>query len=82
MENIYYSSEIEYLFIKKIQQMIDLQYKPMKKEIIDIILQELLELQNILKNKNTTNTIKDESSNWDRFRNYIQLCWMVERKSL
>lgn len=64
MDNIYYSSEIEYLFVKKIQQMIDLQYKPMKKEIVDIILQELLELENILKNKNTKNTIKDESSNW------------------
>ena len=65
MENIYYQSEIEYLFVKKIQQMIDLQYKPMKKEIVDIILQELLELENILKNKDTTNTIKDESSNWN-----------------
>ncbi len=65
MDNIYYQSEIEYLFVKKIQQIIDLQYNPMKKEIVDIILEELLELQNILKNKNTTNTIKDESSNWN-----------------
>ena len=65
MDNIYYQSEIEYLFVKKIQQMIDLQYKPIKKEIVDIILQELLELENILKNKDTTNTIKDESSNWN-----------------
>jgi hypothetical protein len=65
MDNIYYSSEIEYLFVKKIQQMIDLQYRPMKKEIVDIILQELLEFENILKNKNTKNNIKDESSNWN-----------------
>ena len=66
MENIYYSSEIEYLFVKKIQQMIDLQYKPIKKEIVDIILQELLDLENILKNKNTKiNINKDESSNWN-----------------
>ena len=65
MDNIYFQSEIEYLFVKKIQQMIDLQYKPMKKEIVDIILQELLELENILKNKNTTNTIKDESRYWN-----------------
>lgn len=65
MDNIYYQSEIEYLFVKKIQQMIDLQYIPIKKEIVDIILRELLELENILKNKDTTNTIKDESSNWD-----------------
>ena len=65
MDNIYYQSEIEYLFVKKIQQIIDLQYNPMKKEIVDIILDELLELENILKNKNTTNTIKDESSNWN-----------------
>lgn len=65
MDNIYYQSEIEYLFVKKIQQMIDLQYVPIKKEIVDIILQELLELENILKNKNTKNNIKDESSNWN-----------------
>lgn len=65
MDNIYYSSEIEYLFVKKIQQMIDLQYKPIKKEIVDIILEELLEFENILKNKNTKNNIKDESSNWN-----------------
>ena len=65
MENIYYSSEIEYLFVKKIQQMIDLQYVPIKKEIVDIILQELEDLENILKNKNTINIIKDESSNWN-----------------
>lgn len=65
MDNIYYQSYIEYLFVKKIQQMIDLQYKPIKKEIVDIILLELLELQNILKNKNTKNTIKNESSNWN-----------------
>ena len=65
MENIYYSSEIEYLFVKKIQQMIDLQYVPIKKEIVDIILQELENLENILKNKNTINIIKDESSNWN-----------------
>ena len=65
MDNIYYSSEIEYLFVKKIQQMIDLQYKPLKKEIVDIILQELLEFENILKNKITKNNIKDESSNWN-----------------
>ena len=65
MDNIYYQSEIEYLFVKKIQQMIDLQYVPMKKIIVDIILQECKDLENILKNKNTTNTIKDESSNWN-----------------
>ena len=65
MDNIYYQSEIEYLFVKKIQQMIDLQYKPMKKEIVDIILEELLELENILKNKDSINTIKDESCNWN-----------------
>lgn len=66
MENIYYQSEIEYLFVKKIQQMIDLQYKNMKKEIVDIILLELKDLENILKNKDIKNNInKDESSNWD-----------------
>ena len=65
MDNIYHQSEIEYLFVKKIQQMIDLQYKPIKKEIVDIILIECKELENILKNKDTKNNIKDESSNWN-----------------
>jgi hypothetical protein len=51
MENIYYSSNIEYLFVKKIQQIMDLQYMPIKKEIVDIILEELKDLENILKSK-------------------------------
>ena len=57
MENIYYSSNIEYLFVKKIQQMLDLQYKPIKKEIVDIILSEL---DKILKNKEYIINIDDE----------------------
>ena len=51
MENIYYSSNIEYLFVKKIQQIMDLKYMPIKKEIVDIILEELKDLENILKSK-------------------------------
>ena len=34
MDNIYYQSEIEYLFVKKIQQMIDLQYNLLKKKLL------------------------------------------------
>jgi hypothetical protein len=48
MENIYYSSNIEYLFVKKIQQILDLQYEPIKKQIVEIILEEL---DKLLKNK-------------------------------
>jgi hypothetical protein len=48
MENIYYSSNIEYLFLKKIQQILDLQYEPIKKQIVEIILEEL---DKLLKNK-------------------------------
>ena len=57
MENIYYSSNIEYIFVIKIQQMLDLQYEPIKKEIIDIILSEL---NNILKNKQYIINIENE----------------------
>ena len=60
MENIYYSSNIEYMFVKKIQQMLDLQYEPIKKEIVNII---LLELDKILKNKEYILNIKDERTN-------------------
>ena len=48
MENIYYSSNIEYMFVKKIQQMLDLQYEPIKKEIVDIILSELTDEELVL----------------------------------
>ena len=57
MENIYYSSNIEYMFVKKIQQILDLQYEPIKKEIVDIILSEL---DKILKNKEYIINIEDE----------------------
>jgi len=57
MENIYYSSNIEYMFVKKIQQMLDLQYEPIKKEIVDIISSEL---DKILKNKEYIINIEDE----------------------
>ena len=54
MDNIFYQSQIEYLFVKKIDQVLNLQYDIYKKQIIKIILDELDELDKnkLLKNKN------------------------------
>tara|TARA_B110000211_G_scaffold82146_1_gene96140 strand:- start:382 stop:555 length:174 start_codon:yes stop_codon:yes gene_type:complete len=55
MDNIFYQSQIEYLFIKKIDQVLNLQYDEYKKQIIKIILDELdeneLDKNKLLKNK-------------------------------
>ena len=51
MDNIYYQSQIEYNFIKKLSTILDLQYEEYKKQIIKIILQELDDKNNkLLKN--------------------------------
>ena len=54
MDNIFYQSQIEYLFVKKIDNVLNLQYDIYKKQIIKIILDELDELDKnkLLKNKN------------------------------
>ena len=57
MENIYYTSNIEYLFVKKIQQILDLQYEPIKKQIVEIILEVL---DKLLKNKDNKMNINNE----------------------
>ena len=44
MDNIFYQSQIEYLFVKKIDNVLNLQYDIYKKQIIKIILDELDEL--------------------------------------
>ena len=41
MDNIFYQSQIEYLFVKKIDQVLNLQYDIYKKQIISIIIDEL-----------------------------------------
>ena len=41
MENIFYQSQIEYLFVKKIDQILKLQYDEYKKQIIMILQDEL-----------------------------------------
>ena len=51
MDNIYYQSQIEYTFLSKLSTILDLQYEEYKKQIIEIILQELHEKNNkLLKN--------------------------------
>jgi hypothetical protein len=50
MDNIFYQSQIEYLFVKKIDNVLNLQYDIYKKQIIKIILDELDE-NNYLKIK-------------------------------
>ena len=54
MDNIFYQSQIEYLFVKKIDNVLNLKYDIYKKQIIKIILDELDELDEnkLLKNKN------------------------------
>ena len=61
MDNIFYQSQIEYLFVKKIDNVLNLQYDIYKKQIIKIILDELdenkllenkLDENKLLKNKN------------------------------
>ena len=54
MDNIFYQSQIEYLFVKKMDNVLNLQYDIYKKQIIKIILGELDELDEnkLLKNKN------------------------------
>ena len=55
MDNIFYQSQIEYLFVKKIDNVLNLQYDIYKKQIIKIILDELdeneLDKNKLLKNK-------------------------------
>lgn len=40
MENIFYQSEIEYLFAKRFDQILKLQYEEYKKQIVYLILDE------------------------------------------
>jgi len=40
MENIFYQSEIEYLFAKRLDQILKLQYEEYKKQIVYLILDE------------------------------------------
>jgi len=49
MDNIFYQSQVEYLFIKKIDQILELQYNEYKRQIIKLILEELND-ENYLKN--------------------------------
>ena len=52
MENIYYSSNISQLFISDFTNMIDLQFNDYKKQIIQIIIKEIINKDKLLKNKN------------------------------
>ena len=49
MDNIYYQSQIEYKFLSKLSTILDLQYEEYKKQIIEIILEELNKNFKILK---------------------------------
>jgi hypothetical protein len=59
MDNIFYQSEIEYLFVKKIDQVLNLQYDEYKKQIITIILDELD--NKLLKTKSKDKEYNDDS---------------------
>ena len=52
MENIYYRSKISYQFIKDLSNILDLQYKEYKKQIIKVILEECNNKFKIFENYN------------------------------
>ena len=52
MENIFYQSEIEYLFAKRFDQILKLQYEEYKKQIVYLILDEANKKFNKKFNKN------------------------------
>ena len=52
METIYYSSDISLLFISEFTSIIDLQFNEYKKQIIQIIIREIINKDKLLKTKN------------------------------
>ena len=56
MQNIYYSSDISQLFISDFTSIIDLQFNEYKKQIIQIIIEEIINKDKLLKTKNSKNT--------------------------
>ena len=52
MQNIYYSSDISQLFISDFTSIIDLQFNEYKKQIIQIIIEEIINKDKLLKTKN------------------------------
>ena len=52
MQNIYYSSDISQLFISDFTSIIDLQFNEYKKQIIQIIIDEVINMDKLLKTKN------------------------------
>ena len=53
MQNIYYSSDISQLFISDFTSIVDLQFNEYKKQIIQIIIEEIINKDKLLKTKNT-----------------------------
>ena len=51
MQNIYYSSDISQLFISEFTSIIDLQFNEYKKQIIQIIIEEIIIKDKLLKTK-------------------------------
>ena len=56
MQNIYYSSDISQLFISDFTSIIDLQFNEYKKQIIQIIIDEIINKDKLLKTKNSIDT--------------------------
>lgn len=59
MDKVYHQTSIEYKFIRSLSNTLDLQYEEYKKQIINIILEELNnEYKNNENNKNNKNNEK------------------------
>jgi len=52
MENIYYSTDISQIFMSNFTSIIDVQFNDYKKQIIQIIIKEIINKDKLLKNKN------------------------------
>ena len=60
MQNIYYSSDISQLFISDFTSIIDLQFNVYKKQIIQIIIQEIIIKDKLLKTKSGKDIHNDD----------------------
>ena len=60
MQNIYYSSDISQVFVSDFTSIIDLQFNEYKKQIIQIIIQEIIIKDKLLKTKSGKDIYNDE----------------------
>ena len=60
MENIYYSTDISQIFMSNFTSIIDVQFNDYKKQIIQIIIKEIINKDKLLKTKNRNKYIYND----------------------